>query len=193
MIRIALLAALGLAPLLSARDARAGQATIIDEVVAMVGNEAILRSEVIAKARMSEAMAKADTPAAIDRVRREVLDNIIETALIVTDALHRGLRVSPLEVAQAKERVLRQMGGTHEALRAELARRNVTVREYDATIAAELLEQKWLALVVKTHLKTPVPLASTPEAEALFLRDLAAERKRALAELRKTIFVEVRW
>jgi hypothetical protein len=166
---------------------------LVDEVVAIVGNESIFRSDVIAKAQMAEALAKAATPAAVDRVRREVLDNIIDTALIVTDALHRGLHVSPLEVAQAKERVLRQLGATHEQLRAELERRKVTVRDYDVTIEAELLEQKWLALVVKTHQKATVSPAATPETEALFLRDLAAERKRALAELRKTIFVEVRW
>lgn len=193
MVRTTLLAAFGAFLLLAPCPARAAHAIVVDEVVALVGEEPILRSEVVTKARTSAAMQKADTPAAVERIEREVLESIIETALIVIDASRLGLRVTPLELAQAEKRILGDIGLTRGQLLAELKRRGVLPREYDAVVVAQLLEQKWLALVVKPHVKTPVPLTTTVDADAPFVRELAAERKRALTELRKSIFVEVRW
>jgi hypothetical protein len=159
-----LAATLGLLLLLAARPARA-DAVRLDDVVAIVGDEPILRSEVVAKARL----AKAD--------QREVLDLVIDNALIVIDAYRLGIYVSGLEIAQAKERIGRKTGRALET----------------AQVASELLELKWLALAVKPRVKMPVPVGAAPAAQEPFLRELAAERKRVLAELRKSIFVEVRW
>lgn len=176
-----------------AHPAVAEQAIVLDDVVAVVGEEPILRSEVVAKARLTDAMVRADSPIAVAAIQRAVLEETIDGALIMFDASRLGLTASPLEVSQGKERLARKAGKTQEQFLAELKRRGLWAHDFDLHVKREILEQKWLALVVKPNVKMAPPLNGNPDAEAAFFRELGAERKRALGELRKSVFVEIRW
>lgn len=180
---------------LGAAPAHADEAILVDKVAAVVGGVAILRSDVVATAR--SAMVRPSEVASRDasevaRLEKQALDLLIDNALIVRDALRRGLQVSDLEVAQAKGRVAQNVGRSHDALLDEARRNGITAREYEAALRAEILMQKWLILVVKPRVKAPATPEAMVDPGSPYARELAAERGRAVAELRKWAFVQIR-
>lgn len=176
---------------LGAAPAHADEAILVDKVAALVGGVAILRSDVLATARSAMPRPAKDA-SELARVEKQALELLIDNALIVRDALRRGLQVSDLEVAQAKERVAQNVGRPYEALLDQARRNGVTARDYDGALRAEILMQKWLILVVKPRVKAPATPEAMVDPESTYAKELAAERGRAVAELRKWTLVQVR-
>ena len=57
----------------------------------------------------------------------------------------------------------------------------------------QLALEKWIAVKVRPRVKVAAPTTDKPEEHAPFLKALEEERRKAVAELRSTAFVEVRW
>jgi parvulin-like peptidyl-prolyl isomerase len=174
-----------------AAPARAEEAILVDKVVAVVGNVAILRSDVVATVQSSRPRPP-KYPSELARVEKEVLELLVDNALIVRDALRRGLQVSDLEVAQAKESIAQNVGRTHDDLVDDVTRHGFSVRAYDSALRAEILKQKWMALVVNPRVRVTATPEEMLNPEGPYARELIAERSRALTELRKWAFVEIR-
>lgn len=171
--------------------ARADEAVLLDHVAAVVGDVPILRSDVLAAVRSWMPKASKD-PSELARAQKQALERLIDNALIVRDALHRKIEVSDLEVAQAKERVAQNAGRTHEAVLEDVTKQGFTAREYDAVLRAEILKQKWMVFVVKPRVRAPATPEAMLDPDGPYVRELMAERARAVAELRKQIYVRVR-
>jgi parvulin-like peptidyl-prolyl isomerase len=182
-----------LAALLAAAPARAEQAILVDNVVALVGDLPILRSEVLAKVRLFQVSQKPKDASELARWEKQVLEAMVDNALIVGDALRLGIQATDLEVAQAKERFARKVGRSHEEVLAEGKRYGFTAEDYDSAIRSEVIEQKWIALVVKPRVKASAAGGAALDDQSPYVRQLVAERSRAVAELRESTFVLVRW
>lgn len=185
---------IAVAGLVAASSARAERAFLIDRVIAFVGEHPILRSEVTAKARLLQSPSGKPMSAA-DQLKAEkaVLELMIDNALILQDAVRLKLQVSDLEVMQAKQRLAQRAGRTHEEVLVLGRERGFTVDDYDAAVRSHVLEEKWVSHVVKPRLKTPPSPEGAFDPNGPWMRELIAERARAVAELRKSAFVQVRW
>lgn len=185
---------LAAAALIASPSARAEHAFSIDRVVAFVGDYPILRSEVAAKARLLQpASGKPLSAADVLKTEKAVLEAMIDNALILQDAVRLKLHVSELEVMQGKQRLAQRAGRSHEQILALGRERGFTVDDYDAAVRGEILEEKWISLVVKPRVKAAPSPEGAFDPNGPYVRELIAERARAVAELRKSIFVQVRW
>jgi parvulin-like peptidyl-prolyl isomerase len=196
MLRKALAAsALSLAFLASAPEAHADNAVLIDKIVAVVGEVSILRSDVLAAARPF--YAKIGKPEEhmkeVEQLHQDILGRMIEDVLVAREARRLNLDVRPGDIEQAKEWIAKQNKLTKEQLEAEVKKQGVGKDEYEAELHRQLLAEKWVALKVRPRVKMAPPTSEKPEDQAPFLKALEDERRKAVAELRQTAYVEVRW
>lgn len=142
----------------------------LDVVAAMVNDEPVLASDVEEQLFLflQRAQARPDS-AQVDTLRRQVLDQLIDEKLVLTEAKRQSITVPATEVnrqvdgaiAEAKERL-----GGEQAFQTQLRRENTTearLRErYKADLERQLMGRR---LVEKMFPRKPVPRA---EAEAWF-------------------------
>jgi len=185
-------APLVLALLFSATAARADGPAVatIDRVVAVVDDGAILRSEVIARARpLVRGAGKADVAA----LYKNVLEVMIEERLIARRAKELHVTVTDSEIAMAMERVAQAAGVSRKELDAEVKRQGMTLAEYQAELGRQLLEAKWAMIEVRPKVTTkPKTDKPTPEEERAFGIEMAKRRAEVVAALRADAYVEVR-
>lgn len=197
MLRKALAAsALGLAfSLANVPDARGDTSILVDKIVAVVGEVSILRSDVLAAARPF--YAKIGKPEEhmkeVEQLHQDILARMVEDVLVAREARRLNLDVRAAEIEQAKEWIAKQNKLTKEQLEAEVRKQGVGKDEYDAELMRQLLAEKWVAMKVRPRVKLPVPTSEKPEDQAPYLKALEDERRKAVAELRQTAYVEVRW
>ncbi len=195
MLRHALAAAAAALVIAAAPGARAGGPILVDKIVAVVGEVTILRSDVLAAARPF--YAKIGKPeehrAEVAQLHQDILARMIEDVLVAREARRLNLDVREAEIEQAKEWIAKQNKMTRAQLEAEVKKQGVSKEEYEGELHRQLLAEKWVALKVRPRVKLPVPTSDKPEEQAPFLQALEAERKKAVAELRNTTYVEVRW
>lgn len=176
-------------------SAHAEAPILVDKIVAVVGEVSILRSDVLAAARPFYARIgdPAEHRAEIEQLHRDVLERMIEDVLVSREARRLNLDVRDAEIEQAKLWIAKQNQISRQQLEAEVRKQGVSAEEYDAELHRQLLGEKWVALKVRPRVKMPPPTSDKPEDQAPFLKALEAERKKAIAELRATTYVEVRW
>lgn len=198
--------ALFLASLLTASDARSADSVVVDKLVAVVGTKLIFRSEVLERARIvvkakeSQGESVSDRTT-LERLRRAVLDQMIEATLIEDAAERMRIDVSEEEVDKAYERIRLNSNITEEQMREAVQKGGLSPTDYRAEIRLQLLEGKWLQIMSLRWpdlAKRPPPSGKSepadPEAAVRAAEEaLAAVRKRAVAELFKRAYVEVRW
>lgn len=195
MLRHALAAAAATLVLASPPAARAdGQSVLVDKIAAVVGDVTILRSDVLAAARPFYAKIGnvAQHATEIEQLHKDILARMIEDVLVARDARRLGLRVSQAELDQAKEWIAKQNKLTTAQLDAEVEKQGVSKEEYEGERHRQLVAEKWIAVKVRPRVKVAAPTTDKPEEQAPFLKALEEERRKAVAELRSTAFVEVR-
>lgn len=135
---------------------------LVDRIVAIVDEEAILQSdleretELYRLERQYAGQPVAEDPAA---VRREILDRLIESKLIIAAAKRADMSVDPEAVSGSVDEKIRQFEehfGGREALERELARSGMTLPDYRARMAAQLRDQQYLRLVVGKFIRPDI-------------------------------------
>lgn len=172
-----LLVGLCLAPLMGRADV-----VLVDRIAASVDLHAITRSALEIRARPLLAVAKSD--AQKEEVRRAVLLELIEEALIRIDAERLGIELRDAEVEAALGEVAKQNQLTVAELVAEIQRQGLELQQYKTMLRAKLLELRWL--------NARMNHAKAPDAEAERVTFTVSERTRLMNELRLGAVIEVR-
>jgi peptidyl-prolyl cis-trans isomerase SurA len=147
-----------------------GRAQKLDGIAAVVNDDVVLESDVEEQLFLflQRAGARPDS-SALDTLRAQILNQLIDEKLIVAEAKRQGIAVTDAEVAKEVEDAVadaRQRLGGDEAFAAQLARENTTLErlreKYRAEIQRQMIAQR---LVQKQLPRRPVPAT---EAEAFF-------------------------
>ncbi len=171
MVHLASLASL----LLTALAAAEGPVQL-DRVVAAVDGQALLRSELLARAAQR-------TPAGSPSLD-QALESLIEERLLEIEARRLGVRVSPEEVERALAAIASQNGLEREALLAALLAQGLSEAAYRALLGRELLRHRLVQLRL-TH--RPGPAAGDDDA---WQARVEAESRALLAELADRVAIE---
>lgn len=164
----------------------------LDRIVAVVDESPITLSEVRARSRphlrqLKESSGnKPPAPAALDTLYNEMLQRIIDERLVASEADAHHLSVTSDEIDKALEHVAAGNKLTVEQLLAEVDKMGMSRTDYRDEVRRQLLDGKWTMLVVRSA----VQVSRTDE--RAFTKALDEARRKELARLRTTHFVEVR-
>jgi peptidyl-prolyl cis-trans isomerase SurA len=134
-------------------------ATVVEKVVAVVGEKAILLSELRQRARpfLSQIYLKvppgAQQAEAVDQLSRQVLARMIDDVLERQIADKHHINISTEEIDGALERLAAMQNLTVDQLMSEAIRSGLTAQEYREEIRRQLLEGKLLELRVKGRVR----------------------------------------
>lgn len=137
-----LLAALGITP--------AAQATVVERIVATVGERAILLSDLKHRAEPFLLQVQQGVPvgpqrnAAISQVYKAVLQKIVDEELMEKAANQAKVTITPTEIDEALKRVATQNKLTVEQVIAEAERAGMPESKYREELRRQLLEAKLL-------------------------------------------------
>jgi len=168
-------AALGLAALCSAV---ASQATIVERVVAVVGEQAILLSDLRDRARPFLLRVEQQSPdgaqraAATSQLYTQLLQRLIEEELEQKAANRANITVTPREIDDALARVAAQNNVSVEAIIDEATRSGLTEQSYRQELRRQLLETKLLSLRTQGRLRV-----SDDDVRTAYERLVLEERK----------------
>jgi peptidyl-prolyl cis-trans isomerase SurA len=152
---VLLVAALGLVPTL----VRQAHATLVERVVAVVDDRAILLSELQARAipflsRIYEQVpAGAQRTAAISQIYATLVARLIEDELKERAAQRAHITITSEEIDRAFDRIARQNGMRVEDLVAEAKRTGLTEADYRLEVRRQLLEAKLINLRLQGRLQ----------------------------------------
>ncbi|HMB70683.1 MAG TPA: SurA N-terminal domain-containing protein, partial [bacterium] len=109
-------------------------AEVVDRIVAVVGTEIILLSEVEEEVYLGRLRNEVDPedPAAVDEYRREILESKIEEKILVEKARKEGIRITREEIDEAVERMvgdIRARFPDEDSFLEQLERENMTLDE----------------------------------------------------------------
>jgi peptidyl-prolyl cis-trans isomerase SurA len=180
--------ALGSAP---PKTAAASPKTVglIDRVIAVVGYEPVLLSELRARAKPYLVQLKAGPArvAAEAQLLRELLNRMIDELLIAAEADRSKLPVTPSEIDAAIQTVATDQGLAVPELLKAAHGGGMSEKEYRAEIRRQLLEGKILQIRVLPRIKDLSSLAEPARSQRI-----AVERNKWIQEQRAARFIEVR-
>ncbi len=142
--------------LLGALAAGPAHASVVERVVAVVGDRPVLLSELEARARPFLSRGPSSTSLATTLhgdLLREVLGRVIDDRLEERAAAVAGVRVSPEEVDHALAQVAREAKIPVAALLAEAQRQGLPEADYREELRRQLLEGKMLELRVRARVR----------------------------------------
>lgn len=151
----AAVAALALSPPL----VRSAQATIVERVVAVVGDRAILLSELLDRARPFQQQVYGTVPegasrnAALSQLYRQLVERLVDEELQGREAAKSNITVSAEEIESALERVAKQNDVSVEQLFEEAQKNGLGVAEYRQEIRRQLLDAKMLNLRIQGRMR----------------------------------------
>lgn len=135
---------------------------LVDRIVAIVDEESILQSDLERETelyRLERQYAGEEVTADDATVRREVLDRLIESKLIIAAAKQADMSVDQDAIAGSVDEKIKQFVerfGSLEALEGELARSGMTLADYRARMASQLRDQQYLRLVVGKFIRPDI-------------------------------------
>lgn len=139
---------------------RTAEAGVVEKIVAVVGDDAILLSELRARATplvrvlATKAAAGPQRTAAESQVYKDVLGRMVEETLEAQTAERQKVTVSPEEIDRALENVAAQQKLTvDELLLAAEQRSGLSEMEYRAEIRRQVLEGKLLSQRVRGRIR----------------------------------------
>ncbi|MCC6525689.1 MAG: peptidylprolyl isomerase [Polyangiaceae bacterium] len=153
------------------------EAVTIEKVVAVVGEKAILQTDVRKRARLalSRVYAMPDTPqrtAAVSSVTKVVLDRMIEEELEANAAARQSVTVSSEEVDGAMRKLATRAGTTvAKFVTAATQETGSTEQEFRQELRRQLLEGKLVARLIEERFT-----ATEADMKAMFDKVVAAER-----------------
>ncbi len=145
-----------------AQDQDSAQTRLLDRIVAIVDEEAILQSDLDREAelyRLEREYAGETGVQITPEVRRELLDRLIESKLIIAAAKQADMTVDEEAIQESVEAKIQQFVqhfGSMENLKRELARSGMTLGDYRARMNAQLRDQQYLRLVVGKYIRPEV-------------------------------------
>lgn len=134
-------------------------ATVVERVVAVVGERAILLSDLRQRARPflvrieQQGLAGAQRAAATSQVYAQLLERMVNEELEQRAANHANITVTAQEVEDALGRVAAENGVTVERVVQEAMQSGLSERQYRQEIRRQLLEAKLLNLRVQGRLR----------------------------------------
>ncbi|MCC7542023.1 MAG: peptidylprolyl isomerase [Deltaproteobacteria bacterium] len=133
---------------------RAARAEVVERVVAIVNEQAIFQSDVEQQVRrFLSQLDRAPSPEvraqALARLRREVLDHLIEEILVQQAASRMEVSVGAADVERAINNVIRQSGLSSARFWQVVRQQGYTVREYRNDVRRQLLRLKVLNVRVR--------------------------------------------
>ena len=135
---------------------------LVDRIVAIVDEEAILQSDLERETelyRLERQYAGEQVTVDDATVRREVLDRLVESKLIIAAAKQADMSVDQDAIAGSVDEKIKQFVerfGSLEALEAELGRSGMTLADYRARMASQLRDQQYLRLVVGKFIRPDI-------------------------------------
>ncbi len=127
---------------------------LVDRIVAIVDEEAILQSDLdreIELYKLEKEYAGEPIPADSPDMRREMLDRLIESKLVIAAAKQADMTVDEEAIEQSVQEKIDQFiehFGSLDNLRRELNRSGMTLDDYQARMKSQLRDQQYLRLVV---------------------------------------------
>jgi peptidyl-prolyl cis-trans isomerase SurA len=126
------------------------QATVVERIVATVGERAILLSDLRRRAEPFMMQVQQSVPvgaqrnAAISQVYKAVLQKIVDEELMEKAAAQAKVSITPVEIDEALKRVAQQNKLTVEQVLAEAAQAGMPESKYREELRRQLLEAKLL-------------------------------------------------
>jgi peptidyl-prolyl cis-trans isomerase SurA len=167
-------------------SAASAQATVVERIVATVGERAILLSDLRRRAEpfmlqvQQSVPAGAQRNAAISQVYKAVLQKIVDEELMEKAAAQAKVTITPTEIDEALKRVATQNKLTVEQVLAEAGRAGMPESKYREELRRQLLEAKLLNVRLQGRIRI------TEE-------DLKAAFQKIEAEERAQLNVRVAW
>ncbi len=151
--------------------ATGAEPVLVDRVVAIVDEEPILQSDLdreveLYRLERQYAGQTVDEPEA--EVRREVLERLVESKLIIAAAKQADITVDEDAVSQEVDSRISELEdhfGGPEALRRELVRSGMTLADYKARLTSQLRDQQYLRAVVGRFLRPKVEVMENEVAD----------------------------
>lgn len=140
--------------LLMAPLALAQEPILVDRIVAIVDEEAILQSDVdreVELYKLEKEYAGEKVTGTPSEVRREMLERLMESKLIIAAAKQADLTVDEDAIESSVQDKIDQFVehfGSMEILEAELKRSGMTLNDYRGRMSTQLRDQQYLRLVV---------------------------------------------
>jgi len=144
---------------LAALAPRLAQATIIERVVAVVGDRAILLSELLDRARPFQMQVYGSVPegasrnAALSQLYKQLVERLVDEELQGREAAKSNITVSAEEIQSALERVAKQNDVSVEQLLDEAQKNGLSALEYRGEIRRQLLDAKMLNLRIQGRMR----------------------------------------
>ena len=156
----------------------ASRATVVERVVAVVGEQAILLSELRERARPFLARVDQQSPdsaqraAATSQLYGQLVDRMVDEELEQRAANRANLSVTPREVDDALGRVASQNGVPPDRVVEEAVRSGLTEQAYRTELRRQLLEAKLMNLRIQGRLRV-----TDEDVRAAYARLLTDERR----------------
>jgi peptidyl-prolyl cis-trans isomerase SurA len=138
---------------------RPAQATIVERVVAVVGDRAILLSEMLERARPFQLRVYATVPegasrnAALSQMYRQLVERLVDEELQGREAAKSNITVAADEIEAALERLAKQNDVTVEQLFEEAQKNGLGIAEYRQEIRRQLLDAKMINLRIQGRMR----------------------------------------
>jgi len=134
---------------------------IVDRIVAVVGNEIILLSELDEEVYLAHLRGELDVKdvAATDAYRHEVLDALVDGKLLLEEARRQGMRVTRDDVDRAVDGMIQDVRSrfpSEEAFEAQLAREGSSVDELRSSYRDKLQDQLLVRQLVDRTVRAKV-------------------------------------
>jgi peptidyl-prolyl cis-trans isomerase SurA len=144
--------------LLGSAAPRPAQARVVEKIVALVGDEIVLDSEVNERAKpyLDELAAitnQAQRAQRVTALKREILERIIDEHLLVQQANELKLTVSSEDIDRAVEEVKKTYSLTDAMLVDELRKQGLTMASYRQNTRREILKYKVINIAVGSRVQ----------------------------------------
>lgn len=139
--------------------ARPAAATIVERVVAVVGDRAILLSDLLARARPFQQQVYGSVPegasrnAALSQLYSQLVERLVDEELQGREAAKNDITVSGDEIQSALERVAKQNDVSVEQLFDEAEKNGLSPGDYRQEIRRQLLDAKMLNLRIQGRMR----------------------------------------
>lgn len=140
-------------------EPRSAQATIVERVVAVVGDKAILLSDLFQRAKPYQMQVYRSAPegasrnAALSQLYRQLLEKLVDEELQGREAVRSNINVSAEEIEKAVEFSAKQNEVTVDQLFEEAQKNGLSIAEYRQEMRRQLLDAKMLNLRVQGRLR----------------------------------------
>ncbi len=135
---------------------------LVDRIVAIVDEEAILQSDLdreVELYRMEKEYAGESIDVDAETVRREMLERLVESKLIIASARQADMTVDDDAIEQSVDQKIDQFVehfGSLENLKRELERSGMTLGDYRNRMGSQLRDQQYLRLVVGKFIRPDI-------------------------------------